>query len=94
MAGDRTAALRQYDHCVTALNEELGVNPSRLTVNLYNQIRLDEPLNQSPATHRDNSNVLPGIADHLQHMRQALLRIREQVQKDIKAVEEALDEWK
>ena len=42
LAGDRTAALRQYEHCVGALNEELGVKPSRLTVALYDQIRLDE----------------------------------------------------
>jgi DNA-binding SARP family transcriptional activator len=42
LADDRTAALRQYEHCVAALNEELGVKPSRLTVALYDQIRLDE----------------------------------------------------
>ena len=42
LAGDRTAALRQYEHCVGALNEELGVKPSRLTVALYDQIRLDD----------------------------------------------------
>ncbi len=94
LARDRTAALRQYEHCVTALNEELGVKPSRLTVNLYDQIRLDEPVTRTVVTTRSAQNVLPRVVDHLQHVRQALMKIHAQVQKDIKAVEEALDEWK
>lgn len=42
LAGDRTGALRQYEHCGAALREELGVKPSRITVALYEQMRLDE----------------------------------------------------
>lgn len=42
LAGDRTGALRQYENCVTALQEELGVKPSRHTVALYEQMRVDE----------------------------------------------------
>lgn len=41
MAGDRTAALRQYERCVTALWEELGVEPAKWTSALYEQIRSD-----------------------------------------------------
>ncbi|MEX0791386.1 MAG: bacterial transcriptional activator domain-containing protein [Actinomycetota bacterium] len=41
LAGDRTGALRQYDKCRTALLEELGVSPGRLTRNLYEQICAD-----------------------------------------------------
>ena len=44
MAGDRTAALRQYERCVTALWEELGVKPARWTSALYEQIRSDQVL--------------------------------------------------
>lgn len=38
MAGNRTAALRQFDLCAAALHEELGVEPSPGTINLYQQI--------------------------------------------------------
>jgi DNA-binding SARP family transcriptional activator len=39
LLGDRTAALRQYQRCVEALQEELGVAPSVRTEALYQQIR-------------------------------------------------------
>ncbi len=97
LAGDRTAALRQYEHCVAALNEELGVKPSRLTVALYDQIRLDEfqAVVARPAVPANGDrSVLPKVIDHLKHVRQVLTKIQGQVQKDIKAVEEALDGWK
>jgi DNA-binding SARP family transcriptional activator len=97
LAGDRTAALRQYEHCVAALNEELGVKPSRLTVALYDQIRLDEfhaVVARPAVTPNDDRSVIPKVIDHLKHVRQVLIKIQGQVQKDIKAVEEALDGWK
>lgn len=40
--GDRTRALRQFDRCVTALRDELAVEPSRHTVALANAIRDDD----------------------------------------------------
>lgn len=46
LSGDRTSALRQYQHCVVALEEELGVRPSQRTTALYESIRndrLDQP---------------------------------------------------
>ncbi len=39
MAGDRTAALRQYEHLVASLKKELDVKPAERTVVLYEQIR-------------------------------------------------------
>jgi DNA-binding SARP family transcriptional activator len=42
LTGDRTAALRQYEQCVCALREELGVKPAQSTVSLYEQIRADQ----------------------------------------------------
>lgn len=41
LAGDRTGALRQYEKCRSALAEELGVSPGRLTRTLYDQICAD-----------------------------------------------------
>lgn len=52
MAGDRTSALRQYERCVAALEDELGIRPARRTVALYEQIHaghLREPLPPAPA---------------------------------------------
>lgn len=41
LAGDRTGALRQFEKCRVALQDELGVDPGRLTVDLYEQICAD-----------------------------------------------------
>lgn len=40
-AGDRTAALRQYQRCAAALKAELDVKPAQRTATLYEQIRAD-----------------------------------------------------
>lgn len=38
-AGDRTSALRQYERCCAALQQELGLGPSQATEQLYQQMR-------------------------------------------------------
>ena len=48
-AGDRTAAIRQYESCRDALSEELDVKPDRRTRALYEQIR-DDRLDDPPAS--------------------------------------------
>ncbi|MEP6637634.1 MAG: BTAD domain-containing putative transcriptional regulator [Acidobacteriota bacterium] len=97
LAGDRTGALRQYEHCVAALKEELGVKPSRLTASLYEQMRLDEfhsPV-VAPEGKRDvDPTVLPRVVEHLKQLRCKLKEIHGQVQQDIKTVDAALDEWR
>jgi DNA-binding SARP family transcriptional activator len=52
LAGDRTAALRQYDRCVEALRRELSVKPAARTVALYQEIRKEQlaPRGQAPAS--------------------------------------------
>ncbi len=42
LSGDRTSALRQYDRCVVALRQELGVKPAGRTTALYERIREDQ----------------------------------------------------
>jgi DNA-binding SARP family transcriptional activator len=42
MAGDRVAALRQYQRCVAALHEELDAQPSQRTTALYELIQADQ----------------------------------------------------
>ncbi|MCP5096144.1 MAG: hypothetical protein GY943_11370 [Chloroflexi bacterium] len=41
LAGNRTAALRQYEQCAAALAQELNVKPSQRTVALYQHIQMD-----------------------------------------------------
>ena len=42
LSGDRTSALRQYDRCVVALEQELGVKAAGRTTALYERIREDQ----------------------------------------------------
>ena len=59
MAGDRTAALRQYERCVTALHEDLGVKPDKRTVALYEKIRSGEPERRSNLTQSMSTSTMP-----------------------------------
>ena len=61
LAGDRTSALRQYQRCVNALEEELGVKPAKWTASLYEQLRSDQ-LQDAPPDARPTlvSDVAPG----------------------------------
>lgn len=59
MADDRTAALRQYERCVTALHEDLGVKPDKRTVALYEKIRSGEPEHPSNPTQSLSTSTIP-----------------------------------
>lgn len=93
LAGDRTAALRQYARCVAALDEELGVEPAKHTLALYEQIRADQllvspspaPTEATMAPQRPAS--LPDILVHLHQLQALLTSIQSQVEQEIKAVE-------
>ncbi|MBN1658212.1 MAG: tetratricopeptide repeat protein, partial [Anaerolineae bacterium] len=50
-AGQRAAALRQYDECVRILDEELGLPPSAETTALYEQVRTSPPSRYEPNEH-------------------------------------------
>jgi hypothetical protein len=95
LARDRTAALRQYDRCVTALDEELGVQPAAQTVALYNQMRVDQlgelllvPNETVPAT----PALMPGVLAHLEQLQMVLSDVQGQVQKDIQSIEAFIKE--
>jgi DNA-binding SARP family transcriptional activator len=61
-AGDRTAALRQYDRCVAILREELDVAPTRRTQTLYEQIRADRL--GEPPDRPDTQAGMTGAGEH------------------------------
>ena len=96
MAGDRTAALRQYDRCVSALDEELGVKPDKLTVALYEKIRSGEverpisfvqiPLHQM----RPTAPVLNEVIGRLEELQLTLANVRQAVVQDIKDIQSSI----
>jgi DNA-binding SARP family transcriptional activator len=98
LAGDRTAALRQYRACAAVLDQELGVRPSRRTTALYEQIRADLgealPFVSAPeaAGPAGSAAPLPRVLGHLRQLRATLLDIEEQVERDIAGARVALDE--
>lgn len=101
LAGDRTAALRQYHTCVQALSEELDVGPAKSTLSLYAQLcadrfgdapSRDEPIAQPDATeiplhrHPGNDPVEPGQI--LQQMRTSLIYLQHQIETCMRAFEQ------
>ncbi len=99
MSGDRTAALRQYERCVSALRQELDVAPDRRTLALYQQIRFDQleertlqpTTTAEPETNTPTTVVsLPEVLGRLQQLQQVMSDVQRRIQQDIKAVQQAL----
>lgn len=95
LADDRTAALRQYERCVAALDEELDVRPAKHTVALYEQIRADQlhgptsaPAQARTAPERTTSTWLE-VLGRLSQLQLVLADVQHQVQQTIQAVEVA-----
>ncbi|MGH9835732.1 MAG: AfsR/SARP family transcriptional regulator [Blastocatellia bacterium] len=101
LAGDRTAAIRQYERCINSLREELGVKPDRRTVELYEQLIFGMPAANRASKSFDPSLLaaeigdkasLPDILGHLRQFQQALADMQSQIQQDIQLVEKLLPE--
>jgi DNA-binding SARP family transcriptional activator len=97
LAGDRTAALRQYERCALALYEELGVRPVELTTTLYEQIKLSETGGDFPpdipptsGTGPASGEELPGVLDQLKRLQLSLHEMQHQVHQNIQVVEKLL----
>jgi DNA-binding SARP family transcriptional activator len=98
--GDRAAALRQYEQCAAALEEELGVGPSKNTMALYEQIQADQleefehttlPTEASSTEPELSAPLLFEVLGHLTHLQEALADLQNQVQQSIQTVETALN---
>ncbi len=91
LAGNRTGALRQYEHCIDALNEELDAGPSECTLALYEQIRTDRPIDLTiGSTVPEVATPLPDVLKRLEHLQTFLIDIQSQVQQSIQAIEAAM----
>lgn len=80
LAGDRTAALHQYERCVSLLRRELGVEPADSTVALYHQIRSGTSV-ASTSSFR--------LLDRLKHLQGVISEVQRQLQREIEALEAA-----
>jgi DNA-binding SARP family transcriptional activator len=98
LAGDRTGAMRQYERCAATLLQEMGVQPSRRTLELYEQIRADQaeslssevrPLRSS----RENAvRRLPELLAQCKHLLATLTTLEQQVQHEVEMIEQSLKE--
>jgi DNA-binding SARP family transcriptional activator len=96
LAGDRTAALRQYERCASALREELGVEPAERTLRLRDLIiadRLDNII-QAPTeveiASNAGANPLPELLSRLKQVQEVLTHVQHQLQQQIWTVESTL----
>jgi DNA-binding SARP family transcriptional activator len=93
LAGDRTAAIRQYQRCIEILRAELGVAPSRRTTALYEQIRADQV--DPPAAGPPTDRMQPAVPldDQLRGLRElaaSMAQIQGRLHQSIQSIELAL----
>jgi DNA-binding SARP family transcriptional activator len=93
-AGDRTGALRHYQRCVAALDEELGIKPERRTKALYEYIRNDGSSEMDAVGTAWTPVQAVSLHDVLRRFKQlqsVLAALQKRVQRDVKAVEQTLE---
>ncbi len=99
LLGDRAEALRQYERCATALEEELGVKSSKSTLALYRKVQADqldepEPVVEFRETDPAIETVTPPLIEvlgNLTHLQETMTDLQNQVQQSIQRVELALN---
>jgi len=95
LLGDRTAALKQYQHCKAILNEDLCAQPDRHTQALYHQI-LGDQLEPAPAAETSavtaNREIvfLSNILGDLKQIQVVQTDLLYKVQQNIQIIEQAL----
>ena len=96
LLGDRAEALRQYERCAVALNEELGISPSKGTLALYRQIQadqLDEPSSTPIQVETPPEVPAPSLLEvlgRLAEVQRSLSELQNQVQQSIHLVKTTL----
>jgi DNA-binding SARP family transcriptional activator len=98
LSGNRTQALYQYDRCVAALQNELGVEPSERTRRLYEQIRLDTFRPAGFAVHKAASEpdetdpALNNVLNRIVQFTVTLRSIEAQIHQELAALEKVLSD--
>jgi DNA-binding SARP family transcriptional activator len=93
---DRAAALRQYEQCAAAMEEELRARPSKGTMALYEQIQSDQLAPSEPAFTHPDLQIAPEvlvpplqeILCQLTHLQTVLTELQNQVQQNIQALQQ------
>jgi DNA-binding SARP family transcriptional activator len=98
LLGDRAAALRQYQRCTAALNEELGVKPSRRTMDLYMQIHSDQLDLPASAGVPDllpprQAVSLSGLLSHVKQVLQSLNHFEQELHDQVLMLEQTLRKY-
>lgn len=92
-AGDRTAALRQYDVCVAALREELDVAPGQQTQTLYGKICRDNAGYETPGEPADIEPLRPeDLLAQVESLQESLDTSQRQLQAIRRLVKQLLDD--
>jgi len=92
LLGDRTAALRQYERCVSVLRSELGVSPERRTTDLHQQIKSDQ-FDSVKLADPNTATTLPAISEPvdligcLKQIQGMLSAVQHRIQRDLRALE-------
>lgn len=96
LANSRTAALRQFERCRAALAEELGVGPSKRTLELYHQIQADQITNlwqTSPPPQQTLETTSPSTSPVLAELKQIQTRLTA-LYSDIQVIKNAVKDTK
>jgi DNA-binding SARP family transcriptional activator len=97
--GDRAKALGLYEQCSVALDEELGVKPSKRTMTFYKQILTEQlivpeptflPTEAQPAFESLNVPLIETL-DHLTQLQEFLTGLQSRIQQSKQKVERALN---
>lgn len=89
MAGDRTQALHQYQRCVTALHNELDIEPSESTRQLYEEIRSGTFGSSLPSGNEafhetmEPARTLSMMLNRLEHLSDELSKIRFRIEEEV-----------
>jgi DNA-binding SARP family transcriptional activator len=96
LSGDRAGALRQYESCASALKEELGVEPSEQTRQLYRQLCEDNAALRTVRARHDRPwaptrpSLLQGALNRLLEVKAALGALQSTVDDSLLRVRQAL----
>lgn len=91
LAGDRTGALRQYQRCCHALEQELAVEPAAQTTALYHQICADS-LQLPPIAAQPPNLELRNILENLDQLHRVLTHAQHTVLRDMEALRQATNQ--
>ena len=87
LAGDRTSALRQFEHCALALKQELDVKPEKKTVELYERIKSDQMGQTDNVENLPQASTSSDILTRLKQLQAIVAGVQRRIQRDIKAIE-------